>query len=69
MILSRKAMYMYMSEPDSRDGREVQRRKCYLRNWVFNSFLTVNKVAPVLVVLTSSFHNLGTTSKKKPGLS
>src|SRR4029434_3781037 len=36
--------------------------KCFLKSWVFKSFLKVDRDAPALVVLGSSFHQRGTTT-------
>src|SRR4029434_3560338 len=37
--------------------------KCSLNSWVFKSFLKVERDAPALVVLGSSFHQRGTTNE------
>src|SRR4029434_7063485 len=37
--------------------------RCSLKSWVFKSFLKVERDAPALVVLGSSFHQRGTTNE------
>src|SRR4029434_7172801 len=37
--------------------------RCSLKSWVFKSFLKVERDAPALVVLSSSFHQRGTTNE------
>src|SRR4029434_4724830 len=41
----------------------VYEGRCSLNSWVFKSFLTVERDAPALVLLGSSFHQRGTTNE------